>query len=188
MNLNEHPFQHIFGLSREWGGAVLEFSLYTYRPQSILDERTIISVRVEDFNRFWLEKVIAQLRDGEELAFHSKVKRGNRNWHVPLIDFSCSISDLDLAKNTLRKVLPNNMTSGLQYYDSGRSMHAYGSRLMQRSEWIKVMGALLLANFPNEQAIVDSRWVGHRLMGGFTSLRWTSNSGAYLKVPSLLNR
>lgn len=187
MTFDEHPFQHIFEMSRNWDGAVLEFSLYSYKPQSILDDRTTISVKVEDFDRLWLENVLTQMREGEELAFHSKVKKGNRNLHVPLIDFSCSSSNLDLAKNKLRKVLANNIVSGLQYYDSGRSMHAYGSCLMQKKEWLEVMGALLLANFPNELPIVDSRWIGHRLMGGFTSLRWTSNSGAYLKVPSLLN-
>lgn len=65
-------------------------------------------------------------------------------------------------------------------------MHAYGSGLISNKEWVQVMGALLLANLPNEKSIIDSRWIGHRLIGGVASLRWSANSDAYLKAPSLI--
>jgi len=181
-----HPSQHIAEIIKYWEDSKLEFSIYTYNPQSILDERSILFIDVDQFDENWLNQKIESLQTGEELAFHSKVRKGKRNFHLPLIDFSCSINDLELAKSALRKVLPNKIVSGLRFYDSGRSMHAYGSALMSNSEWVKVMGAILLANLPNEKVIVDSRWVGHRLMGGFSSLRWTSNSDAYLKTPSLI--
>ncbi|RTE64542.1 hypothetical protein EH243_16865 [Amphritea opalescens] len=127
---------------------------------------------------------LKSLAVGEELAFHSVYKKGQRKYHLPMIDFDCSVQDLKYAKATLYKILPNHIYSGLVFYESGRSLHAYGSTGLNNKQWIDFMGRLLLANLPNEPSIVDTRWVGHRLMGGFSSLRWSSNSGMYLKVPS----
>ena len=38
--------------------------------------------------------------------------------------------------------------------------------------------------FRDGQEIVDSRWIGHRLIGGYSSLRWTNNTGMYRSEPS----
>lgn len=46
------------------------------------------------------------------------------------------------------------------------------------------MGHLLLINPRNGAEVVDTRWVGHRLIGGFGSLRWSNNSGQYLGLPT----
>ena len=101
-----------------------------------------------------------------------------------MIDFTCDVKDIEYAKSTLYKILPNNIFSGLVFYESGRSLHAYGSTGLKNKEWIDFMGRLLLANIPNKPEIVDTRWIGHRLMGRFSSLRWSSNSGMYLQIPS----
>jgi hypothetical protein len=36
------------------------------------------------------------------------------------------------------------------------------------------MGRLLLLNLPEKPCLVDTRWVGHRLIGGYAALRWSA--------------
>jgi hypothetical protein len=184
MIYDSHPYRHMIGLLKRLGDVELEFSSYQYKPQTVFDQRTFLNVSVADFSADWMTNTLSKLREGEELAFHSKIVKSKRTLHIPMIDFSCTVDELDLAKATLRKILPSHIFSGLVYYDSGRSLHAYGSCHLQKNKWVEFMGSLLLANLPDKPQIVDSRWVGHRLLGGFSSLRWSSNSGNYLRIPS----
>jgi len=187
MNLEMHPIKHILDISRNWDNTtILNFSIYKYQPQSILDERTFIDVELKNFSEDYLISLIKSLNEGEELAFHSLVNVGGKSMHIPLIDFSCQPKDILNAKAELRKVIPNFLMSGFNYYDSGRSMHAYGSSLLKPKEWLQFMGRLLLANLPNQLIVIDSRWIGHRVLGGFSSLRLSCNSQQYLKSPTLM--
>lgn len=186
MNYSTHPFFHVFEVSIDWGEVDFEFSVYEYKPQSILDNRTTITVNSNYFDSDWLDSTLASLEGNDELAFNSRIRRGGRYRHLPLIDLNCSVEELDLAKRALRKVLPNRDFVNLVFYDSGRSIHAYGVHLLGQNEWIRFMGRLLLANFPGEIDAVDTRWIGHRLLGGYSSLRWSSNSSHYIKRPELI--
>ena len=58
---------------------------------------------------------------------------------------------------------------------------------VELGEWIKFMGSLLLLNIPGKIKIVDSRWVGHRLLGGYASLRWSNNTRQYKRFPVLID-
>ena len=66
-----------------------------------------------------------------------------------------------------------------RFSNSGRSFHAYSLRLISPKEWREFMGRLLLLNLPGRSSFIDSRWVGHRLVAGYASLRWTANSEQY---------
>ncbi len=183
MNFNDHPYSHIFKLINGSLDAELEYSIYEYQPQSVFDKRTIGTVKVAEISSEWLAERINSLKGDEEFAFHSKIKQGKIIKHIPFIDLDCPVEEIEFAKSALRKVLPPYIFSGLQFYDSGRSLHAYGSCLLTRKKWVEFMGNILLANFPESLRVVDTRWVGHRLLGGFSSLRWSSNSGYYEKLP-----
>jgi hypothetical protein len=47
---------------------------------------------------------------------------------------------------------------------------------------------LLLQNPTNDQQIVDSRWIGHRLLADYSALRWTAHQTQYLAPPRLVAR
>lgn len=98
-----------------------------------------------------------------------------------MIDLSTS-SRAHLKK--LLAYLGESVFYGFSWYESGRSFHGYGSRLLTKSEWIEFMGILLLSNQKDLKPTVDPRWIGHRLIGGYSALRWTKNTYHYLNFPS----
>ncbi len=132
-----HPYSHIVELLKSLPESNIEFSIYEYQPQTIFDNRTMLSIHPSEFSAEWLSEKISSLNTNEELAFHSKLVRSGRSVHVPMIDLDCPIQELDLAKSTLRKVLPPYIFSGLRFYNSGRSLHAYGSCILTRTKWIE---------------------------------------------------
>lgn len=50
----------------------------------------------------------------------------------------------------------------------------------------RLLCLLLLQNPKNDRQIVDSRWVAHRLLGGYSALRWTAHQQQYLFEPRLI--
>jgi len=87
--------------------------------------------------------------------------------HIPMMDFSCPTSSLNLERVKLCV-----MALGLRgvILESGKSYHFYGFDLMRQDEWLKFMAkCLLLAPY------TDGRYVAHRLLGGACVLRITAN-------------
>ena len=162
--------------------AVFNFSRYRYVPDSLIDERFEFKENNRAVDEVWLENQLNELSEGEELAFHSIVKIKNRNFHIPMIDFSIGKWDRDFVLNRIDKFLPKKITNNLYIYDSGRSFHGYAPLLLDNKNWMEFLGRLLLVN--NDFNIIDSRWIGHRLIGGYCSLRWSNNSGLYEKMPT----
>lgn len=158
------------------------FSYYEYLPQSLTDTRNIFSLSVNDFlNQKFIESTINNTPPGQELAFHSRVDLSSgAQMHMPMIDMSTG-SAAQLAK--LRPFLGEDIFQKFTWYKSGRSYHGYGSMLVTRDEWIVQMGKLLLANHSGMPPTVDPRWVGHRLIGGYSALRWTKNTAHYIDIP-----
>ncbi|MFT7389033.1 MAG: hypothetical protein ACI8VC_002297 [Candidatus Endobugula sp.] len=187
MNLSYHPSNHVLEILKREPETNVQFSIYKYHPQTVLDERTIIEVSSRSIDFSWVKEKISSLRSDEELAFHSVYKKGRNIYHIPMIDLNCPPNELVLAKSKLAKILPHHIFAGLVFYDSGRSLHAYGSTALKNKEWIQFMGRLLLVNHPEEPTVIDTRWIGHRLLGGYSSLRWSSNSGMYLKIPQIIH-
>ena len=83
----------------------------------------------------------------------------------------------------VRPVLGESVFFDFDWYKSGRSYHGYGRSLLTHNDWIKQMGKLLLVNQIGVPPTVDPRWVGHRLIAGYASLRWTKNTPQYLDYP-----
>ena len=162
----------------EW----LNFSLYKYERNSVLDEREFISLSRSDFLSNKIDNIIANSPKNFELAFHSNVILNNGiRMHIPLFDMATSAKGQLLF---LEKFLPNNIYSNLVWFNSGRSFHGYSTTLINEDEWVKLMGVLLLVNQKGMTPIVDPRWIGHRLIGGFSALRWTKNTSNYIIQPT----
>jgi len=106
--------------------------------------------------------------------------RDGRRLHLVMVDMSTS-ARAHLEK--LRGFLGDNFFQRIAWYASGRSFHGYGESLLEQDEWVQFMGLLLLANQPRLEATVDPRWIGHRLLAGYASLRWTCNTSHYLTLP-----
>ncbi|ACT06008.1 hypothetical protein Dd1591_1136 [Dickeya chrysanthemi Ech1591] len=160
----------------------LTFSKYRYLPQSFTDERYIFSLPIWQLNEQTLLDMIANLQHGEELALHSQLFDFGSEHHIPLIDFGNV--DRGIIDSTPLRDLASHWNLSFYIFNSGRSFHAYGNRLIKNHEWIKFMGSLLLLNKPSGFKLIDERWVGHRIMAGYSALRWSCNTTHYKKKPT----
>ncbi|WP_441359653.1 primase 1D-like protein [Zemynaea arenosa] len=163
--------------------AQLRFSHYLYRPQSLIDERDLLTVNRDLFlSTYFIESLVERLPRGHELAFHSNVSLVNgQTFHIPMIDMA-SAAKAHVRK--LRTFIGGDLYDRMTWFDSGRSFHGYGLALIDQEGWIKLMGALLLSNQRDLKPTADPRWIGHRLIAGYAALRWTSHTDTYLHAPS----
>lgn len=188
MNLADksHPYWHLESILREESSvATVHLSYYLYRPQSLLDQRTVFQIRRTDFlNPAYFEQFLSQCPAGYETAFHSLVTcRDENQRHLPMVDMATEeLSDL----SEVNAFVQDNSFHGFVWFESGRSFHGYGTRLVTYQQWIELMGKLLLCNGRRTDPVVDPRWVGHRLLGGYAALRWTRNTPQYLSIPRRL--
>lgn len=182
-----HPYWHFRSVvESEPNVNSLTMSYYVYRPQSLLDERTLISISRADFlDSGYVEQVIQDCPPKQDVAVHSKVEcEDGTTRHLPMVDMSTS-ARAHLSK--LKDFLDTETFYGFVWFDSGRSFHGYGSRFVTSTEWITSMGQLLLSNQKDLKPTVDPRWIGHRLIAGYAALRWTRNTDHYLRLPNRIN-
>ncbi|MDP9710320.1 UNVERIFIED_ORG: hypothetical protein J2X80_002399 [Pseudomonas fluorescens] len=183
MFFDSHPYWSIRDIvEKNCGVVALCFSYYTYVPQSLTDVREIFSISRSQFlDERFMFKVIVDTPDGQELALHSTVTMENGEiLHFPMIDMSTG-STAHLEK--VRPILGDELFFDFDWYKSGRSYHGYGKFLMNQEEWTVQMGKLLLVNKIGVPPTVDPRWVGHRLIAGYSALRWTRNTSHYVGLP-----
>lgn len=183
-----HPIDVVGALRENYGGSlVLQFSRYAYKPQTIFDERETFDVLISEVTLDWLQNEITSLQSGWELALNSRVvDQRRRTLHIPMIDFVGR--HVLCAYSAFEGVLGSYLAKRMMFFDSGRSFHAYSPVLIAPGDWVDFMGRLLLLNPPGDQPVTDARWIGHRLMGGFSALRWSNNSGAYVGLPVAVPR
>lgn len=180
---SNHPYWGVRTLvENDHDVMMLNFSHYTYKPQSLTDERKIYSISRQDFlNEPLVLGAINSTPEDQEFALHSTIlHRTLGQMHIPMIDMSTG-SGAQLEK--VRPVLGESVFFDFDWYKSGRSYHGYGRSLLTHNDWIKQMGKLLLVNQIGVPPTVDPRWVGHRLIAGYASLRWTKNTPQYLDYP-----
>ena len=162
--------------------SLITFSRYRYIPQDVVDRRETISVELSGLTTSWLSEQLKNLAEEHDLALHSLVKSGGRRVHIPMVDFAA----MNLSVDEVVSWASNYLGITLRLFDSGRSLHGYGLEPISTEKWYRFMGLLLLANKPEQPQLVDSRWVGHRLLAGYSALRWSANSKHYLRMPTLL--
>lgn len=130
-----------------------------------------------------LEELCNSTPDGMELALNSRVLLADKTvMHIPMIDLATKAAGII---SRVLDVLPTNLSGAMIWFESGRSYHGYGTVLISHDDWVKLMGRFLLVNQPQVPPVVDPRWIGHRLISGYASLRWTKNTGHYLQKPEL---
>lgn len=177
----DHPYFFVERL-RDKKNIIFQLSKYIYKPDSLFDEREFIDISSEDLTEENIVKLIKSLNSDQELAIHSKVTVNGRTFHIPMIDFSIKGPLTIDTVYRLNQFIKKNICNNMEFYNSGRSLHAYSTTLISPKQWFEFMGRLLLINTKGKE-IIDNRWIGHRLLGGYSSLRWSNNSGLYLCEP-----
>jgi hypothetical protein len=179
-----HPYWNIRAIAKRYASEIRSFyfSYYEYVPQSLVDRRETFLVSPTQLqDEFAIEQILRNAPRGTEVAFHSTIDvLSGETKHLPMVDMSTG-SSAQLAK--LRPFLGEELFETFRWYRSGRSFHGYGARLATASEWTTLMGLLLLANQRGLPPTVDPRWVGHRLIAGYSALRWTKNTPHYITLP-----
>jgi len=188
IKINRHPIMWVSNIINSYISAgilseatSLSFSKYRYIPHSYIDNRINFSLSINQLNNEFLLNELIELNEGEELAFHSEIYSNGIKYHLPLIDFGGK--DYRFIESPTR-AFSNYWEMDFSIFNSGRSYHAYGHKILTTQNWIKFMGSLLLINSPGSARIIDDRWIGHRLMAEYAALRWSKNSSQYKKFPT----
>ena len=180
----KHPSLVIQEIVKQYGTDFnFEFSHYVYVPRTIKDERNTFVIPAQELTQIKLEELCASTPIGTELALHSRVLfLDGTVKHIPMVDLAARSTGII---RLVIDVLPVELLDSMIWFESGRSFHGYGTVLISEKDWIKLMGRFLLVNQPQLPPVVDPRWVGHRLISGYSALRWTRNTSHYLQVPEL---
>jgi hypothetical protein len=186
MELQGHPIGLLDHFGQKWPNSlVYEFSKYVYIPQSVNDDREYHLVEGAGAQPKVM-RLMKELNPKQELAIHSKVSVNGEEKHIPMLDLLSEFQPGMIA--SISSLMKSMGIKEFEVYLSGRSAHVYGLTLISSSGLMRFFASALLLNLPDQNPIVDSRWIGHRMLAGYGSLRWSFNTKQYLGYPKLLDR
>lgn len=127
----------------------------------------------------WLEKP----PEGAEIGLCSKIRWQGGSFHIPMIDFAATTSNPWQPYQPV----PEEMAGG-HYFETQRSFHGYGVKLMPELNFTAFMAKCLLMNRPiggtaKIYALVDPLWVGWQLLRQFAVLRFSANTDRWTVPP-----
>jgi len=155
-----------------------QISVYRCHPQSLFDDRTVYRVPIGNLRTKYNE-LTEQLEQGQDIAFDSVVTMNDGSQrHLGLLDFLTS--EPEPVQKASGLLVTEYGASRAALVHSGKSYHLYMGVFLSHASWVQFMGRVLLLNRRDEPATVDQRWVGHRLMGGYGSLRWSAKTSPCL--------
>ncbi len=158
-----------------------ELSTYVYEPQAISEKRDFFKLKANSFSENF-EARQKSLAIKQEIAFHSRILGKQKTLHIPMIDLGCENIEKHLPP--LRSAFQEFGVHELSVFHTGRSYHVYGHHLFEsQDQALRFIGRILLLNLPGKERVIDERWVGHRLMAGYLTLRWTNNNPHYKQLP-----
>lgn len=156
----------------------VQLSVYRYHPQSLDDDRDPTRCVPTAKLREAYEGLVAELKDQEDIAFHSMVKMDDdTERHFGLLDFQAGTTETEFAvvRQASEMLIQQYRPPKTALVHSGRSFHLYLGTLFSQTEWVSFMGRVLLLNLRDQPPTVDPRWIGHRLMAGYGALRWSDH-------------
>ena len=133
----------------------------------------------------WLGDRLSELSPGQEMAWHSTVEHQGRIFHIPMIDFVDRPSNAVFCEVNRALTAEMDVSCQFIFFDTGRSFHGYLPELIPAQAWLQYLGRLLTLNENGRPPLIDSRWIGHALVRGFTALRWSHNTTRYLQIPRI---
>jgi hypothetical protein len=185
MKAGSHPIELLDLYAEKLGRAFeLEFSKYVYLPRSSEDNREYFQVSSKEARALYAD-LLGSLKPNQDLALHSKFKLsdGSRH-HIPMLDLQGEFREAWVEP--IHKLLSGFGVDAFAVYATGRSAHVYGLGPIAEENLVPFFARALLLNLPDEEPIVDVRWIGHRLEAGYGSLRWSCNGPQYLQRPELV--
>jgi hypothetical protein len=187
LKIDRHPIKWVSELINRHEAKSINFgfSRYSYAPRSLVDRRETFYLGRDLISESWLYKELENLQENEELAINSLMKIDGNSRHLPMIDFGVKERKFPSIE-ALMEIANKFEIKDIKIYYSGRSFHGYGDKFLEENEWIKFMASLLLLNLPGQNRIIDSRWIGHRILGGYSALRWSCNTSQYKRYPVLI--
>ncbi len=187
LRVEDHPYWHVRSVIAANQSVIksVELSYYTYVARSVFDDRQVFLMRPSEFLDVGLiEDIFRHCPREMEVAVHSRLLMTSGDiLHIPMIDMSTgSVAQL----HKLKPIIGQKFFD-FTWYKSGRSYHGYGKTLINERTWCSFMGELLLVNQIGRPHTVDPRWIGHRLISGYSALRWSKNTQQYLDFPRKLS-
>lgn len=179
----EHPIELLHFYLSAFGPFELEFSKYIYRPRSTVDDREYFRAFGADAFRQYQE-LETGLQPSQDLALHSTFTFAEGKRHIPMMDLMGKFEES--WAQPIGRVMALFGVGEFAVYGTGRSAHVYGLGLISPEQVVPFFARSLLLNLPDQPPIVDSRWIGHRLLAGYGSLRWSCNGEQYLQKPELI--
>lgn len=138
----------------------------------------IFTLGCESVSNEQLFTVLNNRPDTTAIEVISKVCRSTKIAHIPMLDVELAPNDENLSHlicclRTLGERAGAVLLSGASY-------HYYGYDLLTPNNWRKFMYLSLLLD-----EVVNTRWVGHRLIDGHANLRITPK-GEYNFIPYMI--
>jgi len=136
-----------------------------------------------------IDEIISSLSETEQLALGSQVILNNgEHGHIPQMDFNLSKNPENTLK--IKERLKYMKSSGGWILETGSSYHFWGNKVLSNTEWIDFMGRCLLTSIVHTrqdiEQVADTRFIGHALRRGCTTLRLTTRSDKTF-VPSVVD-
>ena len=175
-------------VARHGANLIFTYSRYEVAPpglQAIAPRSAVLRVSACDVTPGWIAHRFAELSPNEEMAWHSWVECGGVGFHIPMIDFVGRPTRSVLCQLSRILSVEMSLSGSLVLFDTGRSFHGYFPDLIPERAWSKYLGQLLLLDEHDRSPVIDTRWVGHALVRGFTALRWSNNTDRYQAMPRL---
>ena len=141
--------------------------------------RTMYEVCRADVTSQYVDSLKSVLAPNFALALTSRVDlHDGTTGHIPMLDLKCAVSPAgqSAVAEFLREI---GCTRGA-LLDSGQSYHYYGFEAITEPEWRVFLGTCLLS-----AALVDTRYIAHRLIDGYCSLR-INRTVTKPKVPAVI--
>lgn len=172
----------------------LRFRTYYYVPLAIKEvkEPVCFFLTTKEFKEGEkLQERIKNLQEGWDIGIVSRVilKDGSEA-HIPMIDFKLSKNQENLQK--IKKALKETLNEKEGYIlETEVSYHYYGANLLKGDKgWRNFMAKCLLTSIvhsrENIEEVVDSRYIGHKLLEGESCLR-LSNNTTHKFIPKIVD-
>lgn len=189
--VEQHPSLVVDKMVDRWGSdLIFTYSRYEVAPpglQALAPRSPVLRVSARDITPEWLADRFAELGPKEELAWHSWVECRGLGYHIPMVDFMGRPENSAIRQLGQMLASEMDLNNHLVLFDTGRSFHGYFPDLIPEHSWHKYLGHLLLLNEQHSPSLIDTRWVGHGLVRGFTALRWSHNTDRYRAMPRLMS-
>ncbi|NOQ56276.1 MAG: hypothetical protein GQ477_05745 [Nanohaloarchaea archaeon] len=132
----------------------------------------------DEFNQLTFDE-LDKLEQNQVWSISSKVQCiDDEIKHIPMMNFHLGNCSTEAIKIGLEYICGDNEGVLL---DSGRFQHYYGDFLIKENKWTKFIAEFLMPTI-----LIGSRYAGHVLYNGYSTLRLTTDNQYKPKIPEVI--